>query len=76
MRVRRAGPPPNPRRCAAGESSVIARALHAEVWPLLAAGTVRPIVHARFPLADAAGAHRLMESSEHIGKIVLEVCGS
>ena len=51
----------------------IARALHERVWPLLAAGTIRPIVHARFPLADAAGAHRLMESSEHIGKIILEV---
>ncbi|MCY4284285.1 MAG: NAD(P)H-quinone oxidoreductase [Thiotrichales bacterium] len=51
----------------------IARALHERVWPLLAAGTIRPIVHARFPLADAAGAHRLMESSKHIGKIMLEV---
>ena len=55
------------------QKAAIAHALHAEVWPLLAAGTVRPIVHARFPLADAAGAHRLMESGEHIGKIVLEV---
>ena len=50
----------------------IARALHEMVWPLLAAGTIRPIVHTRFPLTDAAGAHRLMESSRHIGKIVLE----
>ncbi len=55
------------------QKAPIARALHAKVWPLLAAGTVGPIVHARFPLADAAGAHRLMESSEHVGKIVLEV---
>ena len=55
------------------QKAVIAHALHANVWPLLAAGTVRPVVHARFPLADAAGAHRLMESSEHVGKIVLEV---
>ena len=55
------------------QKASIARALHAKVWPLLAAGTVGPIVHARFPLADAAGAHRLMESSEHVGKIVLEV---
>ena len=55
------------------QKAAIARALHAKVWPMLAAGTVRPIVHSRFPLADAAGAHRLMESSEHIGKIVLDV---
>ena len=55
------------------QKAAIAHALHAKVWPLLAAGTVRPVVHARFPLADAAGAHRLMESSEHVGKIVLEI---
>ena len=55
------------------QKAAIAHALHAKVWPLLAAGTVRPVVHARFPLADAAGAHRLMESSEHVGKIVLAV---
>ena len=54
------------------QKAAIAHTLHAKVWPLLAAGTVRPVVHARFPLADAAGAHRLMESSEHVGKIVLE----
>ena len=55
------------------QKTAIARALHAKVWPLLAAGTVRPIVHSRFPFADAAGAHRMMESSEHVGKIVLDV---
>ena len=55
------------------QKASIARALHAKVWPLLEAGRVRPIVHARFPLADAAGAHQLMESSEHIGKIMLAV---
>ena len=55
------------------QKAAIAHALHAKVWPLLAAGTIRPVVHARFPLADAAGAHRLMESSEHVGKIVLEI---
>lgn len=55
------------------QKAAIAHALHAKVWPLLAAGTVRPIVHSRFPLSDAAGAHRLMESSEHVGNIVLEV---
>jgi putative PIG3 family NAD(P)H quinone oxidoreductase len=49
----------------------IARALEAKVWPLLAAGTVRPLIHRTFPLAEAAAAHALMESSAHIGKIVL-----
>lgn len=44
-----------------------------EVWPLLAAGRFRANVFKAFPLADAAGAHRLMESSQHIGKIVLTV---
>ena len=49
----------------------IARALEAKVLPLLAQGRVRPLVHATFPLAEAARAHALMESSAHIGKIVL-----
>ena len=53
------------------EKTVIADALRAEVWPLLAAGRVRPVIHATFPLAEAAAAQRLMESSAHIGKIVL-----
>ncbi|WP_245242913.1 NAD(P)H-quinone oxidoreductase [Pararhodobacter sp. SW119] len=51
----------------------IAAALEAEVWPLLAAGRIAPIVHQEFPLEDAAEAHRLMESSTHIGKIMLKV---
>ena len=55
------------------QKAVIARALEARVWPLLEAGAVKPIVHSRFPLSGAADAHRLMESSEHVGKIVLEV---
>jgi len=55
------------------EKGAIAAALEARVWPLLAAGTVRPVIHATFPLARAADAHRLMESSAHIGKIVLEM---
>ena len=54
------------------QKAAIAHTLRQRVWPLLEAGAVRPIVHARFPLADASGAHRLMESSEHVGKIVLE----
>ncbi len=55
------------------EKGQIARALEAQVWPLLAAGTLAPRIHATFPLAEAAEAHRLMESSAHIGKIMLTV---
>ena len=51
----------------------IAAAVRQHVWPLLEAGAVKPIIHATFPLRDAAAAHRLMESSAHVGKIVLTV---
>lgn len=53
------------------EKGQIARALEAKVWPLIASGRVKPIVHAQFPLDRAADAHRMMEASEHIGKIIL-----
>lgn len=53
------------------EKGAIAAALRAEVWPLLEAGRVRPVIFKTFRLNDAADAHRLMESSAHIGKIVL-----
>jgi putative PIG3 family NAD(P)H quinone oxidoreductase len=53
------------------EKGAIARPLEARVWPLIEEGRVRPVVHATFPLAAAADAHRLMESGAHIGKIVL-----
>jgi len=51
----------------------IARNLRARIWPLIDAGRIRPVVYRTFPLAEAADAHRLMESSQHIGKIVLTV---
>jgi len=54
------------------EKGAIARALGAEVWPLIEAGTVRPVIHRVFPLAQAAAAHRLLEEGAHIGKIVLD----
>jgi len=53
------------------EKGAIAAALHEKVWPLLEAGKVGPVIFKTFPLAEAAAAHRLMESSSHIGKIVL-----
>jgi NADPH:quinone reductase-like Zn-dependent oxidoreductase len=55
------------------EKAAIASSLETEVLPLLASGTVKPVIHATFPLEDAAGAHELMESSRHMGKIVLVV---
>lgn len=55
------------------QKAVIAEDLRAKVWPLLDAGTVRPVMDQSFPLQDAAAAHALMEASTHIGKITLEV---
>lgn len=55
------------------EKAGIARELEEKVWPLLTEGRCKPVIHARFPLAQAAEAHRLMESNAHIGKIVLTV---
>lgn len=50
----------------------LARQLHQKVWPLLESGKVRPVIHKTFPAIEAAAAHALMESSEHIGKIMLQ----
>jgi NADPH:quinone reductase len=55
------------------EKAAIAEALLTHVWPALAQGRCVPIIHAVYPLERAADAHRMMEASEHIGKIVLEV---
>ncbi len=55
------------------EKTRIAAALERQVWPWLAAGEVRPRIHGTFPLGRAAEAHALMESSAHIGKIVLTI---
>ena len=54
-------------------SPILAKAVGEEVWPLVRAGRVRSHIHASFPLERAAEAHALMESSAHMGKIVLEV---
>ena len=51
----------------------LARNLREKIWPLIDAGRIKPQVYKTFPLAEAAEAHRLMESSQHIGKIVLTV---
>ncbi|MDG4601546.1 MAG: NAD(P)H-quinone oxidoreductase [Defluviicoccus sp.] len=55
------------------EKASIAAALKAKVWPLLEAGRLKPVIHTTLPLAQAAEAHRLMESNRHIGKIILTV---
>jgi NADPH2:quinone reductase len=55
------------------QKAAIADELRARVWPVLSAGRCGPIIHQVFPLAEAAQAHRLMESSAHIGKIVLDL---
>ncbi len=51
----------------------IARQLQTQVWPLLDNGRIKPVIHSIFPLAEAYKAHQLMESSQHIGKIILKV---
>lgn len=55
------------------EKAGIAAALKEKVWPAIAAGRCKPVIHQVFALEDAAAAHQLMESSTHIGKIMLEV---
>jgi putative PIG3 family NAD(P)H quinone oxidoreductase len=57
------------------QKAAIAAALESQVWPLLASGAVKPVINATFALEDVVEAHRLMESSAHIGKIMLKVAG-
>jgi len=51
--------------------TAIARSLRQHVWPLIESGAIRPVIHSTFPAAEAARAHALMESNQHVGKIVL-----
>ncbi len=55
------------------EKSAIVAAVREHVWPLLAAGRVRPVVDREFPMSDAAAAHRVVEESGHVGKVLLVV---
>ena len=57
-------------RSVADKASIVG-AVRERVWPLIEAGTVRPLVHATYPMEQAAQAHRAMEESQHIGKILL-----
>lgn len=49
----------------------IVRGVREQVWPLVAAGAVRPVIDRRLPMADAAGAHRIVEAGDHVGKVLL-----
>jgi NADPH:quinone reductase-like Zn-dependent oxidoreductase len=51
----------------------IAQKLRTQIWPLIESGEIKPLIAARFPLEDVAESHKLMESSKHIGKIILTV---
>ena len=55
----------------ADDKARIVAAVARHVWPLVEAGAIKPVIHSTLPLADAAEAHRLMESSDHLGKILL-----
>lgn len=55
------------------EKATIVAAVHEHVWPMIARGRVRPVIHARYPLTRAADAHRAMDAGGHIGKILLDV---
>ncbi|WP_219471140.1 NAD(P)H-quinone oxidoreductase [Nonomuraea rhizosphaerae] len=53
------------------EKGVVVRSVVDNVWPLVGAGAVRPVVHAEVPMSEAAEAHRMLDSGEHVGKILL-----
>ncbi|GII63467.1 NAD(P)H quinone oxidoreductase [Sphaerisporangium krabiense] len=53
------------------EKGAIVRGVEQNVWPLVAAGAIRPVIHATVPMAQAGEAHRMLESGEHIGKVLL-----
>ena len=53
------------------QKAEVATALRERIWPLLDKGLVKPLIHATFPLDQARGAHEMMESSSHMGKILL-----
>jgi NADPH:quinone reductase-like Zn-dependent oxidoreductase len=55
----------------ADEKTAIVRGVHREVWPLVEAGKIRPVIHTKLPMPDAAEAHRLVESNAHFGKVML-----
>ncbi|MEE6311070.1 NAD(P)H-quinone oxidoreductase [Plantactinospora veratri] len=57
----------------AAEKAAIVRGVREEVWPLIESGSVRPVIYRRLPMSQAAEAHRVVESSDHVGKVLLTV---
>jgi NADPH:quinone reductase-like Zn-dependent oxidoreductase len=57
----------------AAEKAAIIRAVEEKIWPLVAEKSIKPLVYKTYPIKNAAEAHKMMESSAHIGKILLEV---
>src|SRR5438874_505922 len=55
------------------EKATIVAGVRAEVWPLIEAGRIHPVIDRRLPMADAATAHAVVERSEHLGKVLLVV---
>ena len=55
------------------DKAAIARLVREKAWPLIEAGSIRTVIDRTFPLVEVAAAHRLMESSQHIGKILLTI---
>jgi NADPH:quinone reductase-like Zn-dependent oxidoreductase len=55
------------------QKAAIATACRSTLWPMIERGQLKSVIHATFPLADAWRAHELMESSQHMGKIALEI---
>ncbi|SCL15448.1 NAD(P)H-quinone oxidoreductase [Micromonospora inyonensis] len=53
------------------EKAAVVQGVREQVWPLVESGRIRPVVDRRMPMSDAAGAHRLVESSDHLGKVLL-----
>jgi NADPH:quinone reductase-like Zn-dependent oxidoreductase len=53
------------------QKAAILRGVREELWPLLEEGLIKPVIHTRIPMAQAPDAHRLLESNDHFGKILL-----
>jgi NADPH:quinone reductase-like Zn-dependent oxidoreductase len=53
------------------QKAAIVAAVREHVWPLVASGRVRPVVHARLPMPEAARAHEILDASAHVGKVLL-----
>jgi NADPH:quinone reductase-like Zn-dependent oxidoreductase len=55
------------------EKAAIVRGVREHVWPLIESGAVKPVIDRRLPMSEAAEAHRIVEASDHVGKVLLTV---